>query len=172
MPTGLQRFQQTKQFHFVTFSCYGRQPFLRTPEAKDAVERVLEKTRKRQGLCIGGYVLMPEHVHLLTNEPTEGTLASFIQIVKQLSSRELKAADQKQFWQHRYYDFNVSPHGDKYMEKLQYIHRNPVKRGLVDRPEEYRWSSFLHHATGEVGAVEIESEWTAGGRERSRSNSD
>jgi putative transposase len=167
MPTGLQRFQQTKLFHFVTFSCYRRQPFLRTPEAKDAVERVLEQTRRQQGLLIGGYVLMPEHVHLLCNEPVEGTLAGFLQVVKQLSSRELKTADQKQFWQRRYYDFNVSPRGDKYIEKLQYIHRNPVERGLVGRPEEYRWSSFNHHATGEVGAVEIESEWTARRRERS-----
>jgi putative transposase len=165
MPAGLVRFQQTKQFHFVTFSCYKRQAFLQMSESMDAVERVLEETRADRGLCIAAYVLMPEHVHVLCNEPSRGTLASFLQLFKQLTGRELKATTAKQFWQRRYYDFNVSSH-EKYMEKLQYIHRNPVKRGLVARPEDYRWSSFRHYATGELGTVEIESEWTARRRER------
>ena len=50
------------------------------------------------------------------------------------------------------------------MEKLRYIHRNPVVRGLVAKPEDWQWSSFRHYQTGMRGAVEIESEWTA--RER------
>ena len=53
----------------------------------------------------------------------------------------------------------------KRIEKLKYIHRNPVKRGLVDRPEDWAWSSFLHYLTGEESAVEIESEWTGRDRE-------
>jgi putative transposase len=160
MPTGLKRFQQTKLFHLITFSCYKRQPLLRTPEAKDTVARFLEQTRRQQGLLIAAYVLMPEHVHLLTNEPAVDTLATFLQIFKQLTARELKSPDQKQFWQRRYYDFNVSSQ-EKFVEKLRYIHRNPVVRGLVSKPEDYRWSSFNHYATGQIGAVEIESEWTA-----------
>ena len=51
------------------------------------------------------------------------------------------------------------------MEKLRYIHRNPVRRGLVDKPEDWPWSSFRHYAAGVEGAVEIESEWTARRRE-------
>ena len=164
MPTGLKRFQQTNQLHFITFSCYKRQPLLQTPAAKDTVQQILEQTRKQQGLRIAAYVLMPEHVHLLTNEPETGTLATFLQILKQLTSRELKSPNQKQLWQHRYYDLNVSTTG-KFTEKLQYIHRNPVKRGLVSRPEDYRWSSFNHYATGEAGPIEIESQWTARRRE-------
>jgi putative transposase len=164
MPTGLQRFQQTNQLHFITFSCYKRQPFLQTPTAKDILEQILEQTRKQQGLRIAAYVLMPEHVHLLTNEPVTSTLAIFLQILKQQASRELKSPAQKQFWQRRYYDFNVSS-PEKFTEKLQYIHRNPVKRGLVSSPEEYRWSSFNHYATGEPHPVEIESQWTARRRE-------
>jgi hypothetical protein len=50
--------------------------------------------------------------------------------------------------------------------KLGYLHRNPVKRGLVPAPEEWKWSSFRHYALREIGVVEIESEWTAGDRER------
>src|ERR1700716_4313341 len=73
MPTGLKRFQQTNQLHFITFSCYQRQPFLYTEEAKDTVQQILEQTRKQQNLRLAAYVLMPEHVHLLTNEPATGT---------------------------------------------------------------------------------------------------
>ena len=70
-----------------------------------------------------------------------------------------------QFWQTRFYDFNVWSQAKK-VEKLKYMHRNPVKRGLVARPEDWPWSSFRHYALGEVGPVEIESEWTALRRER------
>jgi len=54
----------------------------------------------------------------------------------------------------------------KFVEKLRYIHRNPVTRGLVAQPEDWEWSSFRHYATGETGMVEIESQWTARKRER------
>jgi putative transposase len=49
--------------------------------------------------------------------------------------------------------------------KLRYLHRNPVKRGLVQNPEDWKWSSFRHYALREVGIIEIESEWTARDRE-------
>jgi len=167
MPTGLKRFQQTKNFHFITFSCYRRQPFLATEHAKDSLHPILEQVRRQQGLCIAAYVFMPEHIHLLTDEPSTGTVATFLQIFKQLTSRELKSSDQKQFWQRRHYDFNVhSP--EKRIEKIRYIHRNPVTRGLVARPEDYRWSSFNHYATGEPSPIEIESQWTASLHERSQ----
>jgi putative transposase len=166
MPTGLKRYQKTGDFQFITFSCYRRQPFLQTDTPKDIIQTILEQTRKQQGLCIAAYVIMPEHIHLLTNEPATGTLASFLQIFKQLTSRELKSASQKQFWQRRYYDFNILSSSEKLTEKIRYIHRNPVIRGLVSKPEDYRWSSFNHYATGEPGPIEIESEWTARRRER------
>ena len=165
MPTGLKRYQKTGNSHFITFSCYRRQPFLQADTAKDIIQIILEQTRKQQDLCIAAYVIMPEHIHLLTDEPATGTVASFVQIFKQLTSRELKSASQKQFWQRRYYDFNVHS-SEKRTEKIQYIHRNPVARGLASKPEDYRWSSFNHYATGEPGPIEIESEWTARKRER------
>jgi putative transposase len=52
------------------------------------------------------------------------------------------------------------------VEKLRYIHRNPVKRGLCERAEDWQWSSFRQYATGCEGRVEIESEWAARKRER------
>jgi len=68
------------------------------------------------------------------------------------------------FWQARYYDFNVWTEA-KRIEKLRYIHRNPVVRGLVTSPELWAWSSFRHYASGFDGVVEIESQWTARKRE-------
>jgi len=65
-----------------------------------------------------------------------------------------------QFWQRRYYDFNVWSE-EKRVEKLRYMHRNPVTRGLVTKPEDWLWSSYRHYATGQTGVVEIESQWTA-----------
>jgi putative transposase len=117
--------------------------------------------RRRYGLAILGYVVMPEHVHLLVSEPTRGTLDRAIQALKISVSRR---RTERPFWQRRYYDFNVHS-AEKTSEKLRYIHRNPVARGLVARPEDWPWSSYRHYATGCSGAVEIESFWTAWERE-------
>jgi putative transposase len=107
----------------------------------------LEAVRLRYGFVVAGYVLMPEHVHLLTNEPRLSTLAVVLQVLKQQISRKLKSAAVTHFWQRRYYDFNVYTSA-KTIEKLKYMHRNPVRRGLVARPEEWPWSSYRHYATG------------------------
>jgi len=62
-------------------------------------------------------------------------------------------------WQKRFYDFNVWTE-DKHIEKLRYMHRNPVKRGLVDRPEQWEWSSFRSYLSGETGPVRVKfQEW-------------
>jgi hypothetical protein len=71
----------------------------------------------------------------------------------------------KHLWQARYYDFNVWAKR-KRIEKLRYMHRNPVKRGRLTSPKIERGSSFRHYRTGEEGVVEIESEWTELKRER------
>ena len=123
---------------------------------------------------------MPEHVHLLLSEPQRSNLAVAL-MLKHVSARKLLhegvpslsplsgdkvgSRSPAPFWQARYYDFNV--HSEKKrVEKLRYIHRNPVRRGLVQNPQDWPWSSFRHYATGVEGVVEIESEWTARRRER------
>jgi hypothetical protein len=68
-------------------------------------------------------------------------------------------------WQPRYYDFNVYT-AARTVEKLKYLHRNPVRRGLVEKPEDWRWSSCRYYATGQEGTVEIESGWTSWKREQ------
>ena len=84
--------------------------------------------------------------------------------MKQSVSRKL-IAGREHFWQARYYDFNVWT-AKKRIEKRKYIHRNPVVRGLVERPQDWAWSSLRHYMNGEAGTVEIESPWTARRREK------
>jgi len=124
--------------------------------------------RRRFDLCVYGYVVMPEHVHLLVNEPGRGTLAEAIHFLKLSFAkrvRSLRAPDSAEpFWQKRYYDRNVRSDRE-FTVQLRYLHQNPVKRGLVLSPEDWKWSSYRHYALRETGVAEIESEWTARDRE-------
>ena len=158
MPSRLHRYQQTGDLHFITFSCYGRRPKLGESGARAVFEQALERTRRQYGFGILGYVVMPEHVHLLVSEPGQQTLATALQALKQSVARTLALRGPEPFWQARYYDFNVWT-AKKQTEKLKYLHRNPVTRGLVARPEEWLWSSYRHYLMGVEGTVEIESEW-------------
>jgi putative transposase len=159
MPWGLKRFHASAQTHFVTYSCDHRRPSFTEAIARRVFEAALERVRRSFGLCVYGYVVMPEHVHLLLSEPQQGTLADALKSLKQGVSRRL-IGNAEHFWQKRYYDFNVR-NESQFIEKLRYIHRNPVKRGLCVRAEDWEWSSFRQYATGSEGRVEIECEWTA-----------
>jgi putative transposase len=161
MTSGLHRYQNTGDFHFITFSCYGRRPYLGTPESRSLFESALEKIRNKYRFVVLGYVVMPEHVHLLVNEPPRSTLN---QVIKSIKLSVVLRRPERPFWQTRYYDFNVWTH-KKQVEKLRYMHRNPVVRGLVEKPEDWEWSSFRHYATGMEGTIEIESFWTGWRRE-------
>jgi putative transposase len=160
MPSRLARFQDAGDIHFLTFSCHDRLPYLATAPARELFERTLELMRRRYVFHVFGYVIMPEHVHMLLSEPRKTRLDRALQALKTSVSKQ---SDQRPFWLARYYDFNVHSE-EKRVEKLRYMHRNPVTRGLAARPEEWKWSSFRHYLTGEVGSVEIESPWTAGRR--------
>ena len=142
MPWGLKRFHASGQTHFVTFCCYHRRPSFTTPIPMQVFEAALERVRLSFDLCVYGYVVMPEHVHLLLSEPQQHTLADAIKSLKQGVSRRL-IGDAEHFWQKRYYDFNVR-NEPQFVEKLRYIHQNPVKRGLCQRAQDWEWSSFAN----------------------------
>ena len=97
--------------------------------------------RQKYELLVYGFVVMPEHVHLLVSEPAKGQLAQALQSLKQSVARTLALRAAEPFWQARYYDFNVWSER-KITEKLRYIHRNPVTRGLVDHPEDWPGQAF------------------------------
>ena len=151
MPTRLHRYQTSGHLHFLTFSCQDRQPYLESPASKSLFEDVLESRRIRYGFNIHGYVIMPEHVHLLVSEPPAEPLSKAIASIKREVAR---LSRESPFWLPRYYDFNVFSE-DKRVEKLRYMHRNPVKAGIVERPEDWPWSSFNAYATNQPHPVQI-----------------
>jgi len=148
-------------------------PLLRSARARDRFLAILEQTRQRYRFVVVGYVVMPEHVHLLLTEPEVGSPSTVMQVVKQRTARALlprrKRRDRRQrelfgeetrraFWQARFYDFNVWT-VTKRVEKLRYMHRNPVKRGLVESPEQWRWSSYRFYRLEEPGPVQVNVGW-------------
>jgi putative transposase len=150
-------------------------PLLNSVKARDRFLALLEQTRERYRFVVVGYVVMPEHIHLLVTEPEVGNPSIVIQVLKQRTARALlpkrKRRDPRQrnlfgdepghraFWQARFYDFNVWK-TKKRVEKLRYMHRNPVKRGLVKSPEQWRWSSYRFYRLGEDGPVRVNVGWT------------
>ena len=145
MPSRLHRTYGAHHLHFITCSCYRRLPFLRTARSRDLFLSILEQTRQRYGFVVVGYVVMPEHIHLLLTEPEVGTPSTVIQVLTQRTARALlpkrKRRDPRQrnlfgnesqhraLWQARFYNFNLWT-TKKRVEKLRYMHRNPVKRGM------------------------------------------
>jgi putative transposase len=127
--------------------------------------RILEEVRKKYGFALVGYVVMPEHVHLLIGESQSVPPSKIIQVFKQKVSRQMRGkdpakstqpclvfpceiADLQRFWQRRYYDFNVYSRS-KLEEKLEYMHANPVVEKLVKHPGDWPWSSWSYYETGE-----------------------
>jgi putative transposase len=176
VPKGLKRFYGNGDLHFITASCYRREPLLGTAHRKDLFVKVLERIRQRYEFVVVGYVVMPEHFHLLISEPEKANPSVVIQALKLGVVRGLFPTSPKtrekwgtlrlfhnfaasHFWQRRFYDFNVWS-ACKHREKLRYIHRNPVKRGLVESPDQWRWSSFRSYAYGETRPV-IVNDWSA-----------
>ena len=69
MPKGLKRDYGDGHLHFITCSCYRRLPLLRPARAKDTFVEILAEVRESYGFALAGYVVMPEHIHLLIGEP-------------------------------------------------------------------------------------------------------
>jgi putative transposase len=170
MPNGLHRTYGAHHLHFITCSCYQRRPLLALARSRDRFLSILEQTRQRYRFVVVGYVVMPEHFHFLITEPEVGTPSTVMQVLKQRTAHALlprrKRANPRQaslfpeltarraFWQARFYDFNVWT-TRKRVEKLRYMHRNPVKRGLVESPEQWRWSSHRSYFLDEAGPVSV-----------------
>ncbi|MGH9689278.1 MAG: REP-associated tyrosine transposase [Candidatus Acidiferrales bacterium] len=151
--------------HFITCSCYRRLPFFASEPRRAAFLKILQEVRDRYDFALLGYVVMPEHIHLLISEPNVGTPSVVMEVMKQRVSRTLRKrpknaspsqmrlwkderpSNHPRFWQRRFYDFNVWRFRKK-NEKLNYMHFNPVRRGLVDHPKSWAWSSYRFYLIG------------------------
>jgi putative transposase len=154
--------------------------------ARNRFVKILEQVRGRFTFLLIGYVVMPEHVHLVMSEPKRGNPSKVLQVLKQKVSRSLReskrkspgqlslgfadAADSPAFWQRRFYDFNVWSNR-KVREKLDYMHRNPVERKLVSHPKDWPWSSWSHYEKREVGLIGIDTPGEAGRETSARQKS-
>jgi putative transposase len=174
MPARLHRYDVPGHVHFLTISCHQRLPFFRFEELKQVVVDGLCQLRERFGICLIGYVVMPEHLHLMlyphtksceTPIPVSRLLHNFKQSVgfhgKQalrqcwrrhrslgggpLDDWALSRGQTRSIWTTRAYDFNVTSQ-PTLISKLDYMHNNPITRGLVDRAEDWRWSSYRYYA--------------------------
>jgi putative transposase len=173
MRNPLRRYYGRGDLHFVTFSCYRRRPLLGTPRARDRFVKILNEVRSRFAFRLIGYVVMPEHVHLLISEPKTANPSKALQVLKQKVSSALRpqptkssteanshrlggsGAHELHFWLRRFYDFNVWS-SQKVREKLEDMHANPVKRELVEHPRDWPWSSWSHYENGEEGLIAID----------------
>ncbi len=170
MPS-LRHYDNLGMARFITFSCYHRFRLLRHPRVIRIFLSELERLR-RNGIVILGYVIMPEHVHLVLLPPDGIRLGVEVGRLKSRSAREMlpalddiygqrteklrakrDGAERRVFWQRRCYDHNCrTPETAK--EKIEYCHKNPVTRGLVSCPADYPWSSFRWYH--DLPGVEIE----------------
>jgi len=172
MANKLVRIHGRGHLHFITFTCYRRLPLLRSVRARNIFVEILDDVRNRYGFSLVGYVVMPDHIHLLIGEPAVGTPSTVIQVLKQRVSRRLRQKTRAlggqlkltfeqsdgsapRFWQRRFYDFNVWSL-KKRVEKLDYMHMNPLKRKLADHPMDWPWSSFSFYAKLKSGLIRVD----------------
>lgn len=173
MPKDLKRYYGRGDLHFLTFSCYRRLPLLKTMRARNLFVHALGRIRERYKFLLVGYVVMPNHVHLLVSESSRGTPSVALKVLKQRVSRDLRRSRRRAsagqlglafvrgeeslpcFWQPRFYDFNVWSK-KKVREKLDYMHANPVTRKRVEHPKDWPWSSWSSYAKREAGLLPID----------------
>jgi putative transposase len=104
---------------------------------------VLDSSRRRHGFLLGGYVLMPDHWHALIWTRYPLTISKVIHDVKKVSALRLhkNRGTSGPVWQRQFWDRFIR-NKKEFGERLDYMHFNPVRKGLVKRPEEWRWSSY------------------------------
>ena len=153
--TRLRHYDDLGTARFVTFSCYYRLLSLNRPGVKEILVEELDRVRTRHRFRILGYVLMPEHVHLVLFPPEGMKLGLVIREIKSRSAKRYFATAKvappgatRVFWQGRCYDHNCRTL-ETVREKIHYCHNNPVKRGLVSEPSLWRCSSFNWYQGGQ-----------------------
>lgn len=161
------QFSDQRYVFFVTFSVYKRRRLLDLDQPKRMVLGVLNHLlESMSGRCVG-FVLMPEHVHALLWLPDPRDLPRFLHGWKRMSSFGIRRwyADHAphyfsgfgpgdRFWQPKSYTFHVYSKR-KLREKLNYMHLNPVRAGLVAKAEDWRWSSARWYLRWQTVGVPI-----------------
>lgn len=168
------RIDNTNTVRFVTLSCFHQMSLFKTQFAILTFIKHLRNIKAKYNFKLYGYVIMPDHVHLIILPPEKTKLAIIINELKSLTAREVlhywkiknlnvlkhlvikkDGVKRHAFWQRRYYDHNCRTR-DIVLTKLEYCHNNPIKAGLVETPEQWRWSSYRACNGLEGVAIEID----------------
>jgi REP element-mobilizing transposase RayT len=166
-------------FHYVTCVTYRRIPIFRSDSAANLLIEALVETKKRSRMKLIGYVVMPDHTHLILN-PLDCDISKLMNSIKSASARsiidwlihnhhhqslsklELAVAQKRSHthavWQKGFSSIDLwSP---KFVrQKLDYIHANPVRAGLCEHPAKWKWSSYRAYLPHDPGGVPIEMDW-------------
>jgi putative transposase len=157
--------------HYLTFSCFHRQPFLTLDPPRRWLTEALVAARSKIAFDLWAYIIMPEHAHLLVWPREATTVSEILRLVK------LPVVKRARLWAHGHHAFasesmapttllhemaDTAPNGrasyrfwqrgggydrnlwspEEIHEKIHYIHANPVRRGLIERLEDWPWSSY------------------------------
>ena len=155
---------------FVTTTAIDWHPVFKPPHIARAIAQQIAETASFLDISVVGYVVMPSHVHLLLGFPEVSLLSKAVQSFKSMTSRRLRRMDlspyEKQLWQSgsfrlwkRRFDDVIIASETQLNRKLQYIHNNPVKAGLVREATEWEFSSARSWLIGEVGLIKIDKEY-------------
>jgi putative transposase len=152
---------------FVTFSCYHRRAHLQHDRAKKIVLGTLCTQLSAADVICSGFAVMPDHVHVILTSQRVAWLGPFMKVWKQQSSLLIKSLFEKHLtqyassfdlsdpiWQTRYYPFNLLDER-KALEKLTYIHLNPVRRGYVKQICDWPFSSARYFELGKPVGVPL-----------------
>lgn len=189
MPTRLRRYDEPGHTHFWTVSCYRQLTFFWHDAMKRVVVAALHMLQEKFGICLIAYVVMPEHMHAMIYPHTKGNdepvpVSKLLHIFKKhvgfhgkaclrdiwsrdrrLWSEPLNAwargeTEKQEVMNTRGYDFNINRH-ETLLEKIDYCHKNPVTRGLVERADDWPWSSCRYYECNDrsVLAMDWDGRW-------------
>jgi REP element-mobilizing transposase RayT len=140
--SNIHRIRSSDKIFFVTTNLVpGEPPFACSDYA--VILATIAKARERLAFFLCGYVLMPDHLHALIWPRFPLTISSVVQNVKRVSSFKLNRLRQGRgsIWQHQFWDRFVRD-SQEFHQRLDYMHFNPVRKGLVKHPDQWRWSSY------------------------------
>jgi putative transposase len=156
MPRGQKQVYGKGELHFITCTCFRRQPKLGVEKHRDLFVQLLEEIRVKFRFNVVGYVVMPTNFHLLMSEPGIDTADNSIQMLRQRYGRRYNtsARTDEQVWETPYADVHVFD-ADHIAERLNFMHQAPVKAGLVETATDWEWSSARSYAGLPEGVVTV-----------------
>jgi putative transposase len=145
------RFTEGDYCYFVTTSIQDPLPLLRDARLCQILRKNLQFYRDRMKFGLHGYVIMPDHVHLLITPRQPATISDIMRNFKSYTSKGIREAlgIRGPIWQRRFHD-RVIRSEDQFRTALDYIHLNPVQAGLVQSARDYAFSSYRFWEEGDA----------------------